>query len=78
MDVTTHYDLLIDENNDLFRDPPILQEYMNTWDGQVFLESLKLDKKRLCLKSASEQVESLLKLLHIVCDWQGLMFLQKL
>lgn len=50
MDVTTHYDLLIDENNDPFRDSPVLQEYMNTWDGQVFLESLKLDKKKSVLE----------------------------
>ena len=28
MDIATHYDLLIDENNDPFRDPPILQEYI--------------------------------------------------
>lgn len=33
MDVITHYDLLIYENNDPFRDPPALQEYMNQWDG---------------------------------------------
>lgn len=42
MDVITHYDLLIDENNDPFRDPPVLKEYMNQWDGEKFLEALKL------------------------------------
>ena len=36
MDVITHYDLLVDENNDPFRDPPPLQEYMNGWDGELF------------------------------------------
>ena len=40
MDVITYYDLLVDENNDPFRDPPPLQEYMNGWDGELFLESL--------------------------------------
>ncbi|MBR4360915.1 MAG: hypothetical protein IKP32_09890 [Clostridia bacterium] len=27
MDIKTHYDLLIEENNDPFRDPPVLQKY---------------------------------------------------
>ena len=35
MDVITHYDLLVDENNDPFRDPPPLQEYMKGW-GTIF------------------------------------------
>ena len=46
MDIVTHYDLLIDENNDPFRDPPMLQEYMNKWDGKIFLDSLKLDNHK--------------------------------
>ena len=29
MSVIDHYDQLIEENNDAFRDPPVLQEYMN-------------------------------------------------
>ena len=43
MDVASHYDRLIEEGNDPFFDPPVLQEYMNKWDGEVFLDSLKLD-----------------------------------
>lgn len=31
--IIAHYDMLIDENNDSFRDSPALQEYMNQWDG---------------------------------------------
>ncbi len=50
MDVITHYDLLIDENDDPFRDPPILQEYMNKWDGQIFIDSLELEKKKTALE----------------------------
>jgi len=42
INVVEHYDLLIDENNDPFRDPPVLQEYMNQWDGQIFVDSMKL------------------------------------
>ena len=43
MDVVTHYDLLIDEDNDPFRDPPPLQRYMDRWDGPAFLDALALD-----------------------------------
>ena len=42
MDTRTHYDLLIDEGNDPYRDPPALREYMDGWDGQPFLDALSL------------------------------------
>ena len=42
MDVITHYDLLIDEDNDPFYDSTELKEYMNKWDGQVFIDTLQL------------------------------------
>lgn len=42
IDVINHYDLLIEENNDPFRDPPVLQDYMNQWDGEQFLEAMEL------------------------------------
>ena len=49
MDVLTHYDLLIAEDNDPFRDPPPLQAYMAGWDGQPFLDAMELapDKRVL-------------------------------
>ena len=50
MNVIAHYDLLIDENNDPFRDPPPLQEYMNGWDGELFLESLELSQNKNVLE----------------------------
>ena len=50
MDVITHYDLLIDENNDPFHDPPAMQEYMNQWDGELFLEALELSKNKNVLE----------------------------
>lgn len=37
-----HYDRLAEENNDPFRDPPALREYMNRWDGDAFLSLLAL------------------------------------
>lgn len=35
-----HYDLLIDEGNDPYRDAPLMQEYMSRWDGPLFFEAL--------------------------------------
>ncbi len=42
MDIITHYDKLIDDNNDPFRDPLPLREYMDKWDGQLFIDSMHL------------------------------------
>lgn len=50
MTVVKHYDLLIDEDNDAFRDPPVLQEYMSKWDGQVFIDSMNLGKEKTVLE----------------------------
>ncbi len=50
MDVITHYDLLIDENHDPFRDPPMLQEYMSRWDGEQFIEAMELTKNKKVLE----------------------------
>ena len=50
MNVSTHYDMLIDENNDSFRDGPVLQEYMNQWDGQIFIDSMKLQSTKRVLE----------------------------
>ena len=50
MDVKTHYDLLIEENNDPFRDPPALQKYMELWDGQTFLDQMELDGSKTVLE----------------------------
>lgn len=50
MNVANHYDMLIEENNDPFHDPKPLQEYMDKWDGEPFLEALKLDKTKNVLE----------------------------
>lgn len=50
MSVAKHYDALIDENNDPVKDPPILLDYMNKWDGQQFVEELTLDKNKNVLE----------------------------
>ncbi len=50
MDVTTYYDKLIDEDNDPFRDPPPLKEYMDKWDGQRFIDSMCLTPAKSVLE----------------------------
>ena len=50
MDIRSHYDLLIEENNDPFRDPPALRKYMESWDGQVFLDLMELDESKTVLE----------------------------
>lgn len=50
MDMVQHYDLLIDENNDPYRDPKPLQEYMDKWDGIQFINSMCLSKDKTVLE----------------------------
>ncbi len=45
-----HYDALIDEGNDPVFDPPILQKYMDKWDGQAFIDALELDQNKSVLE----------------------------
>lgn len=48
--VTHHYDLLIDENNDPVHDPKPLQDYMDKWDGQAFIDKMALNKNKFVLE----------------------------
>ena len=48
--VTHHYDLLTDENNDPVHDPRPLQDYMDKWDGQAFIDKMELDKDKTVLE----------------------------
>ena len=50
MNIVAHYDKLIDDNNDPFRDPPPLQKYMDKWDGQVFIDSMCLSRTKKVLE----------------------------
>ncbi|MBQ8313521.1 MAG: class I SAM-dependent methyltransferase [Clostridia bacterium] len=50
MNVVNHYDLLIDEDNDPFHDPPELQEYMDQWDGAAFIDQMQLDSGKTVLE----------------------------
>lgn len=48
--VILHYDKLIDENNDPVNDPQPLKEYMDKWDGQVFIDKMQLDTDKTVLE----------------------------
>lgn len=50
LNVLTHYDKLIDDKNDPFRDPPPLRKYMDKWDGQVFIDSMCLSRTKKVLE----------------------------
>ncbi len=49
-DMIQHYDLLIEENNDPVHDPKPLQDYMDKWDGQTFIDKMELDKDKSVLE----------------------------
>lgn len=49
-EVIKHYDALIDENNDPVHDPKRLQDYMDKWDGQSFIDSMELSKDKSVLE----------------------------
>lgn len=48
--VADHYDKLIDEDNDPFRDPAPLKEYMDKWDGNQFIDLLNLSPDKNVLE----------------------------
>jgi len=48
--IINHYDSLIDENNDPAHDPPALQEYMDKWDGQTFIDEVQLTADKAVLE----------------------------
>lgn len=49
-DVISHYNSLIDENNDPMYDSSPLKEYMNKWDGQAFIDELQLNLEKSVLE----------------------------
>ncbi len=49
-DLITHYNMLIDENNDPFNESRMMQEYMNKWDGDTFIQALSANKDKTALE----------------------------
>lgn len=50
VETAAHYDWLIDHDNDPFRDPPSLKEYMDKWDGSLFIDSMQLTPAKKVLE----------------------------
>ena len=48
--IAFHYDELVREENDPFRDPPEMKEYMEKWDGKEFFSLLDLSGKEKVLE----------------------------
>lgn len=49
-DLIKHYDLLIEENNDPVLDPKPLRDYMDLWDGTLFLQRMELSAAKRVLE----------------------------
>lgn len=50
MDTGAYYDKLVDDGNDPFRDPQPLKDYMDKWDGRLFIEAMKLGRTKSVLE----------------------------
>lgn len=48
--IVSHYNTLIDENNDPVHDPKPLRDYMDKWDGPEFIEKMCLDEDKSVLE----------------------------
>lgn len=77
VNVIEHYDTLIDENNDPVYDPASLQEYMNKWDGQVFVDAMKLDKHKTVLEIGIGTGRLALKTIPLCKQFYGIDLSQK-
>lgn len=63
-----HYDLLIQEDNDPVNDPPILQAYMDKWDGKAFIDALSLTSSSRILEIGIGTGRLAKKVLQKGCD----------
>ncbi len=72
MNVIEHYDKLIDENNDPVYDPQPLKEYMDKWDGQVFIDAMQLDKTKSVLEIGIGTGRLALKIISFCCNFVGI------
>lgn len=72
MNTIRHYDNLIDENNDPVRDPDILKEYMDKWDGQPFIDALELSKDKIVLEIGVGTGRLAVKTAHYCAEFYGI------
>ena len=75
--VTHHYDLLIDENNDPVHDPKTLQDYMDKWDGQAFIDKMELNKNKSVLEIGVGTGRLAVRVAPLCGDFYGVVISQK-
>ena len=49
-DLISHYDILVEQNNDPVYDPEPLKLYMDKWDGQAFVDKMELNSEKIVLE----------------------------
>ena len=70
--VISHYDKLIDEDNDPFRDDIPLQEYIDKCDGHAFIDLLELTDKKSVLEIGVGTGRLAIKVLPFCKDFTGI------
>ena len=77
MNIVEHYNMLIDENNDPVYDTEPLKKYMDKWDGQVFIDTMKLDKTKTVLEIGVGTGRLALKTIPLCKEFVGIDLSQK-
>jgi len=77
MNIVEHYNMLIDENNDPVYDTEPLKKYMDKWDGQVFIDTMKLDKTKTVLEIGVGTGRLALKIIPLCKEFVGIDLSQK-
>lgn len=70
--IREHYDLLIDEGNDPVLDPPELKEYMNGWDGGLFIDLMELENHKTVLEIGCGTGRIAVKVAPKVSEYYGI------
>ena len=77
MNIVEHYNMLIDEYNDPVYDTEPLKKYMDKWDGQVFIDTMKLDKTKTVLEIGVGTGRLALKTIPLCKEFVGIDLSQK-
>lgn len=71
-DVKSHYDKLIGEGNDPVHDSEPLKNYMDKWDGQQFIEDMKLSGNETVLEIGVGTGRLAIKICEKCCQFYGI------
>ena len=70
--IAFHYDELVREGHDPFQDPPEVQEYMDEWDGEEFLNLLALTGKEKVLEIGCGTGRLAGRVLNLCMEYTGI------